>query len=94
MKRVLNTVSSLKQIGSAMELFTEFNVDLKKIVFFISDKIQILNWVAFRENELGLMMTGYDTNFIIDDNGNLIVKSFIADNFEINSDGELILTEE
>lgn len=80
--------------GNSIGIFTYYST-LKKIFAFITDTVKNVNSVLFKENELGIVNDGYDnTDFYINSVGELIVFSDIADDFNIDANGELTIYEE
>ena len=94
MKRILNTITTITKRGFAIESHTFYDKFLKFISFWVSTESQKIDDISFGENELGYKNIGYSLDFFIDDKGNLIVVSPIADSFSINSEGELIFVDE
>lgn len=82
-------------IDNLIDIFTYYIESSKRIYAFISDKVFGLNNINFIENELGIVNDGYDnTEFYMSPNGDLIVYSDIANDFNIDDLGQLTLDEE
>ena len=80
--------------GNSIDIFTYYIDKLKNIYAFISNEVKTLNQVFFKENELGIVNDGYDeTEFYLNNKGELIVFSDISDDFNISEEGQLTLDE-
>jgi len=86
----VNEITDTNYIG----IYTYYIESAKRIVAFITDIVKTFNNVPFIENELGIMVDGYDnTEFYLSPMGELIVYSDIAEDFNIDDNGELTLDE-
>jgi len=82
-------------IENLISIFTYYIKSAKRIFAFITNDVRVVNNISFIENELGIVVDGYDnTEFYMSPDGELIVFSDIAEDFEIDEMGELTLNEE
>lgn len=89
------TKTDVTIIGSNVDIFTYYTGKLKSIVAFITDAVKNLNGVDYKENELGFVIDGYDnTDFYLNNKGELIAYSDVADDFNIEDSGMLTIYEE
>jgi len=92
-KSVLNTQTNILKNGSNLGIFTFYQEDDQSILAFISDKVQNINDVIFKEGELGFIFNNWSgTVFNLNNRGELIVTGNGSEKFSINEDGDLIYT--
>lgn len=93
--RILHrTVTDITIRGNMIDIFTYYVDRLKDIIAFINDSPKSIDYVQFKENELGIINDGYDnTSFYLNTKGELIVFSDISEDFDINEEGQLTLAE-
>lgn len=96
----LEVQTTVSIIGDAISIRTYYDtseVDTDTIEAFISDVVQIIDGVPIIEGELCIRMedSAYpsDIDYTINEDGELIVTSDNADNYSIDSAGDLIYTE-
>lgn len=94
-KVILNTETIVTHSGSSLSIYTYYVSGDKYIIAYISDKAETVDGISIKENELIFIINGYDlTDFYLNSNGDLIVDSDIAPDFDVNSDGMLTIYEE
>jgi hypothetical protein len=93
--KIIPTKTEVLRIGGALNIRTYYQQgEVDFLIAFISGILQTLNGILFKEGELGYTKDGYsDINFIIDNDGNLVIQSNGNKTFSINSNGELIMEE-
>ena len=93
-KRVLTTHTDVTIQGTNIEIYTYYTPRENDIFAFITDSLKTENGVSFVENELGYTKRGYDdVSFFINENGELVVLANNPDQFAIDTDGQLTITE-
>lgn len=93
-KVLQNTVTEVTIVSNLIDIYTYYTGRLKNIFAFITNSVRTINGVFYKENELGIINDGYDdTEFYLNSNGDLIVFSDIAEDFNISDEGQLTLDE-
>jgi len=93
-KEILNTQTIINKAGSNIGIYTFYTPRSEDILAFIADSVITKNEVNFIEGELGITKYGYDdVQFFLNESGDLVVSSLDPDRFDINSDGQLTITE-
>jgi hypothetical protein len=98
-EKILSTQLVVIIIGNNISIRSYYNgqeVDINTLAAFISETVQIVESVNFKEGELGIQMTDKYPNAIdytLDSNGNLIVFGDDAEKYSIDDTGSLIYTE-
>jgi hypothetical protein len=91
---LLPTITEIRRSGNAIGIYTYYAQSLNSIIAFITNAVQNINGVIFKENHLGYTKNGYsDVSFYLDGNGHLIVKADDPNKFDIDSEGHLTITE-
>lgn len=94
-KVVLNTETVVTQSGTSLSIYTYYVSGDKYIIAYISNVSETVDGIVIKENELIFIINGYDlTDFYLNSNGDLVVNSDIASDFDVNSDGMLTIYEE
>lgn len=98
-EKILLTQTSVSIIGSAISIRSYYNGEEAAndtLAAFISDIVQTVDGVGIIEGELSIQMNEnypLEIDYTIDSNGDLIVNSDDANNYSINSSGQLIYTD-
>jgi hypothetical protein len=94
-KAVLNTNTELRLSGSNFGIYTFYTPYDKNIEAFISETVKSINGVDFIEGEGGYTNNGFEnTIFFVNEYGELIVTSNVADRFNLDATtGQLQYTE-
>jgi hypothetical protein len=80
--------------GESLSIYSYYDGLGKIICAFINTFARNIGNIFFKENELVIINHGYDkTDFYINQRGELVVYSDIANGFEIDELGQLMLTE-
>lgn len=93
--QIVPTQTSISVIGLNIAIKTEYvsSGPPNVISAFISETIGMLNGTSYVEGELIITVKDYpDTDFLLDSMGNLIVISDDANNYNIDSNGNLTYT--
>ena len=93
-KEILSTRTDIIISGSDLGIFTYFDNSIKRIIAYISDTVFSKNGGVFLEGELGYDKEGYeDVSFFLNERGELVVKANDPSIFNIDSNGQLTITE-
>lgn len=93
-KEILSTKTDILISGNDLGIFTYFDNSSNKLITYIANSVFTKNGVSFLEGQLGYDRDGYeDVTFFLNEKGELVVKSENPDRFEVNSDGQLTITE-
>ena len=94
-KAVLNTNTELNLNGTDFGIYTFYTPYEQNIEVFISESVQNINGVSFIEGEGGYTNNGFEnTVFFMNEFGELIVTSDVADRFSLEATtGQLQYTE-
>jgi hypothetical protein len=93
-KQTLRTETSILRSGSDLGIFTFYKEFEKNIRMFISQTVQNIGGVSFKEGELVYENIGWgEIDFKINNKGELIAIGGDADKFNIDDEGYLTVTE-
>lgn len=88
------TSSTFDNFTGVIQILTRYNITPPRITeLFISNSVGSSNSVIFEENELIIIFnSAFGIIVTINSSGEIIIIGADADNYSINSDGELIYT--
>jgi len=93
---IIPTFTSISIIGTQISIKSQYvNVPPYTIIAFIADVDGTLDGVSYFQGDLIFSVMNYPglaINFYLDSNGNLVVNSFDANHYSIDSNGQLTYT--
>jgi ATP-dependent protease HslVU (ClpYQ) peptidase subunit len=93
-EKILLTTTTVSRNQNLVNIFTYFSGSIRTLIAFFASKVENIDGIAFKENELGFSNKGYaDIQLQINNNGELLITADSSKSFTINGEGELIMEE-